>query len=226
MELEQAYRMGSELLGRHGLTGWSLVFDNAKRRAGVCRYDARVVGLSAPLVRLHTPEEVRDTLLHEIAHALVGPEHGHDPVWAARARAIGGTSQRCLPEDAPRVAAPWLGVCPAGHTHERHRRPERVMACPRCSRTFSVEHLLDWTWHGRPAAMHPNYVQELERLRSGERPALAGRGDQVRLLVPGPLHGRVGTVLRRARTNYHIELPEGHYRVVFAGAEPVAGAQR
>ena len=222
MELERAYRMGDELLRRHGLAGWSLVFDNAKRRAGVCQYDVKVIGLSAPLTRLHPAEEVRDTLLHEIAHALTGPEHSHDAVWAARARAIGGTAARCLPEDAPRVAAPWLGVCPAGHTVERHRRPERVMACSRCSRTFSGNHLLEWPWHGRPAAMHPNYVQELERLRSGEPPTLAGTGEQVRLLVPGPLHGRVGTVVRTARTSYHVELPEGRYRVVFAGAEPVA----
>lgn len=217
--------MGTELLGHHGLRGWSLAFDNARRRAGVCRYEARVIGLSAPLTRLHTPEHVRDTLLHEIAHALAGPRHGHDAVWAALARGIGGTAERCLPEDAARVSASWLGVCRAGHTHERHRRPERVSACSTCSATFSVEHILDWTHHGRPATMHPNYVQELERLRSGEPLALVGVGGRVRLLVPGPLHGRLGTVLKRGRTSYHVRLPEGCYRVVFAAAEPLVGAR-
>lgn len=221
MDLSDAYRMGTDLLQRHGLDDWSLAFDNAKRRAGVCRYAQRVIGLSAPLARLHSPDEVRETLLHEIAHALTGHAHGHDAVWVARARSIGGNGLRCVPADAPTVTAGWLGVCPAGHTAERHRRPERVQSCARCSRDFSVDHLLEWTHHGRPAVMHPNYLFELEGLHSGRRMRLAGVGQSVRLLVPGPLHGRVGRVVKRGRTSYHVALREGRYRVLFAGAEPV-----
>jgi predicted SprT family Zn-dependent metalloprotease len=220
MDLQDAYRLATELLDHHGLRDWSVTFDNAKRRAGVCRYGVRMVGLSAPLARLHSASEVRETMLHEIAHALVGPDHGHDAVWAAQAREIGSTAERCVPEGASRVPAPWLGVCPAGHTVERHRRPERVQACGQCSGTFSVDLLLEWTHHGRPAAMHANYLLELDRLRSGGRLVLVGVGARVRLLVDGPLHGRVGTVVRRGRTSYHVQLPEGRFRVVFAGAEP------
>ena len=39
--------------------------------------------------------EIEDTLLHEIAHALVGRRHHHDAVWRAKAREIGCTGQRC-----------------------------------------------------------------------------------------------------------------------------------
>jgi predicted SprT family Zn-dependent metalloprotease len=219
MEMGEAHRMGTELMARHGLVGWRLVFDGAKRRAGVCRYAARTIGLSAPLTRLHDPAEVRETLLHEIAHALVGPEHGHDSVWSARARAIGSRAERCVPVDAPTVTAAWLGVCPSGHTAERHRRPERVQSCARCSPTFSVEHVLEWTHHGRPAGMHPNYRLELESLLRGGALRLAAVGERVRLLVPGPLGGRVARVVKVGRTSYHVELPEGRYRVLFAAAE-------
>ena len=38
--------------------------------------------------------------------------------------------------------------------------------------------------------------------------------------VPGDFYGRVGVVCKRGRTSYHIEVPEGRLRVVFAGAEP------
>ncbi len=221
MDLSDAYRMGTELLRQHGLDGWSLAFDNAKRRAGVCRHGSRVIGLSAPLARLHAADEVRETLLHEIAHALAGPEHGHDAVWVARARSIGSTGQRCLPAEAPTPAAPWLGVCPAGHTVERHRRPERVASCLDCSPTFSTEHLLEWTHHGRPGVLHPNYLLELRSLREGRPMRLARPGQSVRLLVPGPLHGRVGRVARLGRTSYHVDLPDGRYRVLFAAAERV-----
>ena len=34
-------------------------------------------------------EEIVDTILHEIAHAIVGSKHGHDAVWKAVARRIG-----------------------------------------------------------------------------------------------------------------------------------------
>ncbi len=36
-------------------------------------------------------EQVRDTVLHEIAHAIAGPEAGHGPLWKATARRIGAT---------------------------------------------------------------------------------------------------------------------------------------
>ena len=74
MDVEDAVAVARGLLAEHGLTGWSVVLDRAKTRAGVCRADRREIGLSAPLTALHSPEEVRDTILHEIAHALVGPQ--------------------------------------------------------------------------------------------------------------------------------------------------------
>jgi predicted SprT family Zn-dependent metalloprotease len=226
MDLHDAFALGTRLLEQHGLTGWTLTFDNAKRRAGVCRHGSRLIGLSAPLTRLHAEDEVRETLLHEIAHALAGPEHGHDAVWAATARRIGGNGERCLPADAPQVAAPWLGVCPAGHTKERHRRPERVASCGLCSSSFSVDHVYDWTFHGRPATMHPNYAAELDRLRSGRSVSLMGVGARARVIAPGDFYGRVGTVRKRGRTSYHIEVPEGRLRVLFAGAEPAGRGSR
>jgi len=39
-------------------------------------------------------ELVRDTLLHEIAHALVGTAHGHDEVWKAKCLEIGAINLR------------------------------------------------------------------------------------------------------------------------------------
>ena len=42
-----------------------------------------------------TEENVKNTLLHEIAHALAGHEHNHDEVWKATARSIGCDGCRC-----------------------------------------------------------------------------------------------------------------------------------
>lgn len=218
MDLIDAHRLATGLVSDHGLEDWTVELDNAKRRAGVCRPQRRVIGLSAPLTRLHDEAEVRETILHEIAHALVGPHHAHDAVWRAKAVEIGCSGARCVDQEAPRVAAPWRGVCPAGHTQERHRRPERPTSCSRCSSEFSLQHLFEWTYRGRPGRMHPNYTMMLAQLRRGERPVLLGPGSRVRVLVP-PVTGQVGTVVKRARTSYHVRLPQGIFRVVFAGVE-------
>ena len=142
MDLNEAARLGRRLLDEHGLPDWILVFDRAKRRAGVCRPARKKIGLSGPLTAIHPEDEVRDTILHEIAHALVGPQHGHDQVWRATALRIGCSGQRCSSADAPRVEGDWVGTCPAGHRKTRHRRPERVSACGTCSAaTSSIEAL-------------------------------------------------------------------------------------
>ena len=44
------------------------------------------VELSVSFVRRATWSDIRDTLLHEIAHAIAGPGHGHDAVWQTAAR--------------------------------------------------------------------------------------------------------------------------------------------
>jgi len=220
VDLQEAYDDARRLLHEHGLDDWRVQFDTAKRRAGVCRYHDRLIGLSAPLTRLHDAGEVRRTILHEIAHALAGATAGHGPRWQSVARQIGVPPDRCLPEDAPRVPGAWVGVCGRGHVVERHRRPERVASCTSCSTSFAPEHLLTWTHHGLPAAMHPNYLAELAAIQQGRTLTVLGVGAAARVVLPGPYDGRVGTVLKRGRTSYHLRIKEGVLRVPFAGVEP------
>ena len=67
----QTAALARELLAAHGLTGWSFRLNRSQVNLGLCRYGPRTVELSSPFVE-HNPEEVvRDTLLHEVAHALV-----------------------------------------------------------------------------------------------------------------------------------------------------------
>ena len=64
-------------------------------RGGVCRHEERRIDLSVSFCQRATRAEIEDTLLHEIAHAIVGYEHRHDDVWKAKAREIGCTAERC-----------------------------------------------------------------------------------------------------------------------------------
>ncbi|NHA66822.1 SprT-like domain-containing protein [Phycicoccus flavus] len=197
MEVGHAVALGRRLLREHGLEGWTVVADRAKTRAGVCRFGRREIGISGPLTALHPEEEVRDTLLHEIAHALVGPEHGHDAVWRATAVRIGCSGERCVSPDAPRVPGDWVGRCPAGHEKTRHRAPTRLASCGRCSRRFDARHLFTWTYRGGPATMPPRYAAELAALRGAQarsRPTAPPRLGDVVEVAAGPWAGRVGEV--------------------------------
>ena len=168
------------------LDGWYMPTSSARAWHGwasttpsgepACRYGTRVIGLSAPLTRLHSEYDVGDTFLHEIAHARVGPGHAHDPVWQAKAREVGCSASRCLPEDVPKLPAPWLGVSQAGQRRAAARRPERVASCRACASAFSPDHLFQCAVHGRPGSMHPNYLAELCALQTGAG-QVPGTGD-------------------------------------------------
>ncbi|GAA2635210.1 SprT-like domain-containing protein [Paractinoplanes durhamensis] len=227
MDLTEARRLASGLIARHGLRGWRLVFDNAKTRAGVCRFDRKEIGLSRPLVALYDVEQVTETVLHEVAHALAGPRHGHDRVWRATARRIGSTGERCMPADAPSVDGPWVGVCPAGHRATAQRRPIRVKSCRACSAGFDPAAIYTWSHHGLPAAMDPRYDAELARIRAGRSAAAPAPvvpvqvGERVRLTGTGKYAGLAGTVVKRGRTRYQVQTRAGLLSVAFTAAQQV-----
>ncbi|MGB7817670.1 MAG: SprT-like domain-containing protein [Ornithinibacter sp.] len=225
MEMTKALAMGRRLLREHDLGGWTVVADRAKTRAGVCRFSKRQIGLSAPLTTLHSEEEVLDTILHEIAHALVGPQHGHDAVWRAKARELGSSGQRCVPADAPRVPGDWVGRCPAGHEKHRHRAPTRVMSCGTCSRRFDPDHLFSWTYRGRPASMPAGYAEQLALLARERtervRIRLPRLGDLVEVTVPGVWQGAVGEVELVGSLRCQIRIDDDLVSLPLEGVAPV-----
>lgn len=125
-----ALELGATLFAKYGLTDWRLILDHARRRAGQCDYQKKTISLSRHYVRYAEEAHIRDTILHEIAHALVGPHHGHDAVWRQKAREIGCTATRC--HSLEFSAARWRMRCPNGCFEvERHRRKAN-MACAKC----------------------------------------------------------------------------------------------
>jgi predicted SprT family Zn-dependent metalloprotease len=113
------------LLAAHGLHAWYFAFNRRKQVMGLCVYDRRTIELSAHFVERNTLEEIRDTILHEIAHALVGPGHGHDAVWKRKCLEIGARPVRCGQADMPEGR--WQAQCGrCGKNFHRHRKPRRM----------------------------------------------------------------------------------------------------
>lgn len=134
MDLPSAAKLADDLMQTHGLTGWSFGFNRAKRQLGVCRFAAKRIELSAHFVSANDEAAVRDTLLHEIAHALAGREAGHGPRWKAICAELGCKPER-LDHEAVMPEGRWRAKCPScSEAFHRHRRPMRgrTYACRRC----------------------------------------------------------------------------------------------
>lgn len=128
--LGAAIDLSIELMETHGLEGWRIKLDHARRRAGQCDYSSKTISLSRLYIRHAEQDHIRDTILHEIAHALVGPNHGHDTVWRQKALEIGCTASRCHTMSFAR--ARWMMRCPNGcFSVERHRRKSGLI-CASC----------------------------------------------------------------------------------------------
>jgi hypothetical protein len=97
MNLRKAEFIATELMRQHGLWDlrWSFKFDRSLTRLGLCSHRLKVISLGRHATLVNSEEQVQLTILHEIAHALVGGQHGHDEVWRAKAIELGHSGERC-----------------------------------------------------------------------------------------------------------------------------------
>lgn len=136
MNLIEAAHLARSLLAQHGLTGWTFSYDHARRRFGRCDYTHKRITLSKPLTFLNPLDEVRDTVLHEIAHALTPGDH-HGPRWRAMCRQIGAKPSRCYTDERvispPRKPAPYQIGCPrCDWWADRRRNTRKHYVCAKC----------------------------------------------------------------------------------------------
>ena len=154
-----------------------------KRRLGVCRYARltrygeapRPVSIEVARYAVESPElhdDVRDTLLHEVAHAIAGHKAGHGPVWKAVCVEIGAKPKRCVDltveqrEAVAKATDPkWTIRCEAcdvtGHAHRATLKRRTWGRCRGCrgamtwtnNRTGEVTHSNpNWPPRRRPTA--------------------------------------------------------------------------
>lgn len=93
----EAKTLAMQLLRQWELSHVQFQWTRGKRQFGAAVFHGkkRTLRLSRPLVELNSEEEVRDVILHEIAHFLAGHEAGHGPLWKRYAVLVGARPERC-----------------------------------------------------------------------------------------------------------------------------------
>ncbi len=144
MTRNEATTFAHEKLQEHGLTGWHvrLTTDMTKGFLGLCSHSDQAIIISAHHIDIHDTEMVKNTILHEVAHALT-PGHSHDIIWKAKAIEIGCiNSNPCsnlsfTPEaiDAIRSGATLEIEIETQTIHTPHYKVTRLQdKCPTCNK--------------------------------------------------------------------------------------------
>lgn len=166
MTPDSALRLAESVLRAADLPDWQVRVGNAKRQLGLCRYKDKRIVFARRLLESGDDALIKDVILHEVAHALAGPQAKHGPAWKRIAIAIGANPKsRTEAGSLAPAPAPWVGTCPAcGATRELYRPPRRVVSCGACSKTFSPSRIFQWTHRGVPTAPQGAYAKELRLL--------------------------------------------------------------
>ena len=93
------------------------------------------------MAELNSEEAVKDTILHEIAHAL-SPQFGHGPAWRQKCLEIGANPNRCYDDQVVTPGLKWKGTCPVCSVVLQKARKPRMKSWHRnCG---DINHLMVW----------------------------------------------------------------------------------
>jgi len=141
MELHTAQILARQLMDQHGLSHIPFQFDRSKRRLGRIRWKngiCQYISLSKYITVLNEEKVIRNTILHECAHALVGYGNGHNSVWRQKAIEIGCNPKRCyLPSEIKTPISKYTVNCmKCGKNFQASRRRKNA-ACRSCCKQFN-----------------------------------------------------------------------------------------
>ena len=114
-------------LPRHAADLNAQIFGIRKsKRERFANAPCKEIRLSKYLIALNDENEIRDTMLHEIAHFLVGANHGHDRVWRQQAIKIGCNGERTA-KTAEMPKGRYKAECQCGKVYFKHRKGKNVL---------------------------------------------------------------------------------------------------
>ncbi|WP_277209232.1 hypothetical protein [Isoptericola croceus] len=185
-DLAKVHRFAKDLLAQHGLSDiWSVFWAESLENSnggGATRTHTKRIVFSAAHIALLAPAERRDTVRHEVAHAIVGAAAGHSEAWRSKAIELGGSGLAQLTHSA--LLYPWYGRCPDGHAFTSVRPPASTgFTCRDDSHDEPVE-LEWWEKNAKSRALDPGVKRMAEEFPEPEPPAPAFSVGETVYLVP------------------------------------------
>jgi predicted SprT family Zn-dependent metalloprotease len=124
MDIQEAQKLMDDLLAKHALYDWQGRIKRFKQSLAKCYFDPKVIALSSYFVEQMPVSEVKDVILHEIAHALMGKGSGHRRPWKQKCIEVGCKPERIYKGESIKVPYKWKITCvKCGEVIYRHRRP-------------------------------------------------------------------------------------------------------
>ena len=142
-DIFKAQKTMMELMRMYELNDWKFQYNNCKTSVGGCIAGRKILELSRHYAQLNSEDDMLDTMLHEIAHALAylkyGRRVGHDYRWVQIARAIGSIGERTAEsKNLNRPKARFVYKCKkCGYERAVHRRFKRRKACYDCCAKYA-----------------------------------------------------------------------------------------
>jgi hypothetical protein len=95
LETPEAFELLQAYMRECGLDGWKATI--YKREPVVqgarCYVESKLIWINEWIVRFSTPAKLRETILHEIAHALVPYDFNHGEAWEHKALELGVSAE-------------------------------------------------------------------------------------------------------------------------------------
>ena len=138
MKLVDAKTLAELYLEKHGLSqkGWKFQFEKTKNRLGVCHSRIKRIGLSRDFILMNDEKLIEDTILHEIAHALVGPFNKHNRTWKLMAIKLGATprarARANMPKGKYAVRCVNCGIIGYQHRRSKYIGVRNRFYCKKC----------------------------------------------------------------------------------------------
>ena len=166
MDLSKAEMMAKDLIKHHNI-GYTFGWINTRRVLGRCYYYRKHIALSRKTTPYQTEDQVLDTILHEIAHALAfkaGGRH-HDNIWKGFSNQLGAIPTRIQPGEHKPMLSTYIGKClTCGHEWNVNKRIRNAQhrGCKTNTTSFGVI-----LWTRRDNSYLTSSMKRKDQQRSG-----------------------------------------------------------
>ena len=92
--LKLVEELALDLMRSYDVSHFSYILGFSSKFIGQCNFSKQAIILNYVYVFRYNLSEIKNVILHEIAHVLVGPGHGHKEVWQNKAKELGVTWTR------------------------------------------------------------------------------------------------------------------------------------